>query len=192
MLKSTHGRKRVEVVLTTNARKARKRALSVIMVRGSSESEETNIGGKRKALDDSTKPLVSEDEQDPSIHKRKARFQQSSCPMKRVPPSLDTNTAQPSTLKAVKPLFQARSVKKKRLQIISPPICESFDEEGSEAHPPEDRGSRSTPVPVQDAKPDTQLDMQSSRVPIEHPLPTKELWVEQCKSLIICSSCSTN
>ena len=139
--KSTHSRKRVEVVLTMNVRKARKRAPSVIVVRGSSGSEETNVGGKCKALDDSTKPLVSEDEQDPSIHKWKARFQQSSHPMKRVLPSLDTNTAQPSTLKAVKPLFQARSVKKKRLRIISPPICESFDEEGSEAHPPKDRGS---------------------------------------------------
>ena len=64
-LKPTRGHKKVEVVLATTARKARKRAPSVIVVRGSSGSEETNVGGKRKVSGDSDEPFVSEDEQDP-------------------------------------------------------------------------------------------------------------------------------
>ena len=188
--KPTRGRKRVEVVLATTARKAHKRAPSVIVVRGSSGSEETNVGGKCKVLDDSDKPFVSEDEQDPSIRKRKAKSQESSRPTKRVASSLDTNTTQPSNLKAVKPSLWARSVKKiTRPRIISPPNSESSDEE---THPPEDREFRSTPVPVQDVRPDAQLAMQSSRVPVQHPLPTKELNVEECKSSFTYSTYSTN
>jgi len=135
--KPTCGHKRVEVVLATTARKACKRAPSVIVVRGSSGSEEMNIGGKHKVLDHSDKPFVSEDEQDSSIRKRKAKSQESLHPMKRVASLLDTNTMQPSNLKAVKPLLRARSVKKiTRPWIISLPNSESSDEE---THPPEDR-----------------------------------------------------
>ena len=124
--KSAHGCKRVEVVLTTATRKARKRAPSIIVVRDSSRSEEMNVGGKCKVLGD-PELLISEDEQDTSIRKRKAKSLESSCPTKRVASLLDMNTMQCSTLKPVKASLQARSIKNKRLRIISPPSCESFN-----------------------------------------------------------------
>ena len=108
-LKSTHGHKRVEVVLMQPARKAGKRAPSVIVVRGSSGSEEMNIGGKCKVSDNFAEPFVSEDEQDPStIHKRKAKSQQSSRPTKRMVSSLDTNTTQPSNLSCQVRVYSGR------------------------------------------------------------------------------------
>ena len=139
--------------------KAHKRAPSVIVVRGFSGSEETNVGSKCKVFGNSAEPFGSEDEQDPStMHKRKAKSQQSSRPTKRMASSLDTNTTQPSNLKAVKPSLQTRSLKKNpRLQIISLPNSESSDEDESEIHPPKDHESRSTPVPIQDFRPNTQI-----------------------------------
>ena len=181
--KVMRGRKKVEVVLTTAARNTSKRAPSVIVVRDSSASEGTNVSSELMVVDDSAEPFVCEDKQDPPIHKRKAKSQQSSRPAKRVVSSLDT--MQPSNLKAVKPSLQARSVKKKRLRVISPPNFESSDEEGS---PPEDRKSRST---VQDVRPGTQRNAQTTRGPIEHPLPTKELCDERCKSSFTCMFYST-
>ena len=171
-LKSTHSCKRVEVVLTKPLMKACKRAPSVIVVRGSSRSEETNIDSKCKVFGNSTEPFVSEDEQDPStMHKQKAKSQQSSRPTKRMLSSLDTNTTQPSNLKAVKPSLRTRSLKKNpRLQIILLPNSESSDEDESEIHPPKDCESQSTPVPVQ------------------HPLSTKQLSAKQCKASFTCST----
>ena len=84
--KSTHGRKRVEVVLTTAARNTRKRAPSVIVVGDSSGAEETNVGGS-KVLGDSAEHFTS-DEQDPPICKRKEKSLQSSSA---------TNTTQPDS-----------------------------------------------------------------------------------------------
>ncbi|KAI6019345.1 hypothetical protein PISMIDRAFT_10724 [Pisolithus microcarpus 441] len=111
------------------AKKVGKQPPSIITIRDSSEPSETNIGVGEEAPDNYAQLFLSDDEQGPSTCKRKANFQQSLCPTKRVASSLNMNPMQLSNLKVMKVPLQPRSVPKKRLQIVSPFNSDSSREE---------------------------------------------------------------
>ena len=106
--------------------KPRKRMPSVITLSGSEEGS-----------GDPAELFVSDDEEDPSTHKRKAKSQQSSCTMKRVALSPDGDTTHHTAPGVVKALAQAKSVMKKTRFRIPSPLNSQLSGEEPEGHSPE-------------------------------------------------------
>ena len=165
-----HVRKRIEVIVPMVTRK---RSPSVISL-NSSESGEANVGGEGDVLCDTSELSVSDDEQVPPAHKRKAKSQHYSCAAKRVATLLDTDFTPRAGPKVVKASTQV--TKKTRFRIESP-----LDTTDSEA--PEDLQSRriTAPMPARGVKADLPMNASSSEVFVAPQKPPKELQLEQCK-----------
>ena len=166
-----HVRKRMEVIVPTVTRK---RSPSVISL-DSSESGEANVGGEGgDVLCDTSELSVSDDEQVPLAHKRKAKSQHYSRAAKRVATSLDTDSTPRAGPKVVKASTQV--TKKTRFRIESP-----LDTTDSEA--PENLQSRriTVPMPARSVKADLSMNASSSKVFVVPQKTPKELQPEQCK-----------
>ena len=151
--KARHGCRKLEVVLPT---KPRKRMPSVITLSGSEEGS-----------GDPAELFVSDDEEDPSTRKCKAKSQQSSHATKRVALSPDGDTTHRTAPGVIKASAQVKSVMEKtRFRIPSPLDSQSSGEE-PEGHSPE--GHRRTAIPA-----------------------PKSLCLEQCKWSLVCNKFLTS
>ena len=167
-LNPRHGHKKVAVVVT-------KKLPSVITI-NSSGSEEGNVGDKGKEVSVDTTPLiVMDDEEVRPTHKRKAKSQQSTRAIKRVALSPDSNTTRRSGPKAMK--ASTKTTKRTRFRIESPLDSES-GEESLKGHSSQ---RTATPMPIQNVRANTPINVPSSRVSIRPQQASKELHPEQHK-----------